>query len=113
MLRIVVTKKPFELKKGFRRVNLGKRSPPSPKPEVTRTYPPLLYLRCFISHLVFSFKDYKECRIFVFLESIYLKKNKLKLFIKYMVSIRCQMVVKVELEKLGIRFSKVEIGEVE
>jgi hypothetical protein len=30
-----------------------------------------------------------------------------------MVSIRCQMVVKVELEKLGIRFSKVEIGEVE
>jgi|SRR5664280_1048829 len=48
-----------------------------------------------------------------FWESIYLKKKKLKLFIKYMVSIRCKMIVKAELEKLGIRFSKVELGEVE
>jgi len=30
-----------------------------------------------------------------------------------MVSIRCKMIVKAELEKLGIQFSKVELGEVE
>jgi AraC-like DNA-binding protein len=37
----------------------------------------------------------------------------MKLYIKYMVSIRCKMVVKAELDRLGIRHSVVELGEVE
>jgi AraC-like DNA-binding protein len=36
----------------------------------------------------------------------------LKLYIKYMVTIRCKMVVKSELEKLGLHFANVELGEV-
>jgi YesN/AraC family two-component response regulator len=36
----------------------------------------------------------------------------MKLYIKYMVSIRCKLVVKAELEKLGIPYSSVELGEV-
>ena len=40
------------------------------------------------------------------------KKKILKLFIKYMVSLRCKMVVKTELEKLGILYKKVDLGEV-
>ena len=35
----------------------------------------------------------------------------MKLFIKYMVSIRCKMVVKSELEKLGLHYNFVELGE--
>ena len=37
----------------------------------------------------------------------------MKLYIRYMVSIRCKMVVKTELEKLGLHSLKVELGEVE
>jgi len=37
----------------------------------------------------------------------------LKLFIKYMVSIRCKMVVKSELDKLGLHYKMVDLGEVE
>ncbi len=37
----------------------------------------------------------------------------MKLFIKYMVSIRCKMIVKSELEKLGIHHLIVDLGEVE
>jgi AraC-like DNA-binding protein len=37
----------------------------------------------------------------------------LKLYIKYMVSTRCKMVVKEELKKLGLHFMVVELGEVE
>lgn len=36
----------------------------------------------------------------------------MKLFIKYMVSLRCKMVVKSELDKLGLHYLKVELGEV-
>lgn len=36
----------------------------------------------------------------------------MKLFIKYMVSIRCKMLVKAELENLGIHYNTVELGEV-
>jgi AraC-like DNA-binding protein len=36
----------------------------------------------------------------------------MKLFIKYMVSIRCKMVVKSELDKLGLHYQKVDLGEV-
>ncbi|MFU8844263.1 MAG: helix-turn-helix domain-containing protein, partial [Bacteroidales bacterium] len=36
----------------------------------------------------------------------------MKLFIKYMVSMRCKMVVKSELDKLGLHYLKVELGEV-
>jgi len=37
----------------------------------------------------------------------------LKLYIKNMVCIRCKMVVKSELEKLGMHYTAVELGEVE
>ena len=37
----------------------------------------------------------------------------MKLHIKYMVSIRCKMVVKAELKKLGLSHSAIELGEVE
>jgi len=37
----------------------------------------------------------------------------MKLYIKYMVSLRCKMVVKSELEKLEIPFTSVELGEVD
>ncbi|WP_460552611.1 helix-turn-helix domain-containing protein [Ferruginibacter profundus] len=37
----------------------------------------------------------------------------MKLFIKYMVSIRCKMVVKAELDKMGLHYGAVDLGEVE
>jgi AraC-like DNA-binding protein len=37
----------------------------------------------------------------------------MKLFLKYMVSIRCKMMVKAELQKMGLHYRKVELGEVE
>lgn len=37
----------------------------------------------------------------------------MKIFIKNMVTIRCKMIVKSELEALGINYSSVELGEVE
>jgi hypothetical protein len=37
----------------------------------------------------------------------------MKLYIKYMVSIRCKLMVKDELEKLGLNYKLVELGEVE
>ena len=37
----------------------------------------------------------------------------MKLFIKYMVSLRCKMMVKEELKKLGLHFIVVELGEIE
>jgi AraC-like DNA-binding protein len=37
----------------------------------------------------------------------------MKLYIKYMVSIRCKMMVKSELEKLGLHYGMVELGDVE
>ncbi|MES2285489.1 MAG: AraC family transcriptional regulator [Bacteroidota bacterium] len=37
----------------------------------------------------------------------------MKLYIKYMVSARCKMVVKEELKKLGLHFTPVDLGEVE
>lgn len=37
----------------------------------------------------------------------------MKLYIKYMVSIRCKMVVKQELEKLGVPDYRVDLGQVE
>ena len=41
------------------------------------------------------------------------KRTCLKIFIKYMVSNRCKMVVKEELKKLGLHFIVVDLGEVE
>ena len=35
----------------------------------------------------------------------------MKLFLKYMVSIRCKMIVKSELEKMGLHYTSVELGE--
>jgi 4-hydroxy-tetrahydrodipicolinate reductase len=40
-------------------------------------------------------------------------KSLLKIFIKYMLSIRCKMAVKEELKKLGLHFIVVDLGEVE
>lgn len=37
----------------------------------------------------------------------------MKLYVKYMVSIRCKMVVIAELENLGFHYTSVELGEVE
>ena len=37
----------------------------------------------------------------------------MKLYIKYMVSLRCKMVVKDELKKLGLHFIIVDLGEIE
>lgn len=37
----------------------------------------------------------------------------MKLYIKFMVSIRCKMVVKAELDKLGLHYGVVDLGEVE
>lgn len=37
----------------------------------------------------------------------------MKLYIKYMVSIRCKMLVKEELKKLGLHYAAVDLGEVE
>ena len=37
----------------------------------------------------------------------------MKLYIKYMVSIRCKMVVKAELDKLGLHYIVVDLGEAE
>jgi AraC-like DNA-binding protein len=39
--------------------------------------------------------------------------NNMKLYIKYMVSLRCKMVVKEELKKLGLRYVAVDLGTVE
>lgn len=39
--------------------------------------------------------------------------KKVKLFIKYMVSIRCKLVVKSELDKLGLHYTKLNLGEVD
>jgi AraC-like DNA-binding protein len=41
------------------------------------------------------------------------KEDSLKLYIKYMVSTRCKMVVKEELKKLRLHFIMVELGEIE
>ncbi|RFS17046.1 AraC family transcriptional regulator [Emticicia sp. C21] len=37
----------------------------------------------------------------------------MRLYIKYMVSIRCKMLLKAELEKLGLIYGVIELGEVE
>ncbi len=39
--------------------------------------------------------------------------NGMKLFIKNMVSLRCKMVVKAELESMGVNYTLIELGEVE
>ena len=43
----------------------------------------------------------------------YYKKNEMKLYIKYMVSLRCKMMVKEELKKLGLHDVSVDLGMVE
>lgn len=40
-------------------------------------------------------------------------KDQVKLYIKYMVSLRCKMLVKEELKKLGLRYVVVDLGMVE
>ena len=61
----------------------------------------------YIYILAFS-REKHLCKSF-----IYLSNKFLKLFIKYMVSIRCKMVVKSELDKLGLHYIVVDLGEIE
>ena len=42
-----------------------------------------------------------------------IRQTKMKLYIKYMVSLRCKLVVKAELEKMGIPFTVVDLGMIE
>ncbi|UTA66897.1 MULTISPECIES: AraC family transcriptional regulator [Emticicia] len=37
----------------------------------------------------------------------------MKLYVKFMVSIRCKMLVKAELDKLGLRWRSIDLGEIE
>lgn len=37
----------------------------------------------------------------------------MKLYIKYMVSMRCKKIVKTELQKLSLHFANIDLGEVE
>lgn len=41
------------------------------------------------------------------------KYKELKLYVKYMVSLRCKMVVKAELDKIGVAYDAVDLGTVE
>jgi len=49
----------------------------------------------------------------IFVLVIQARKINMKLYIKYMVSIRCKMVVKEELKKLGLHFVNLDLGVVE
>jgi len=51
--------------------------------------------------------------MYTFVENAHEYIIKLKIYIKYMVSTRCKMVVKEELRKLGLHFIVVDLGEVE
>lgn len=44
---------------------------------------------------------------------VVISENKIRLFIKYMVSHRCKLMVKSELEKLNIEYGVVDLGAVE
>lgn len=46
-------------------------------------------------------------------QRFYNKNKEMKLFIKYMVSLRCKNVVKTELDKFGFHYKKIDLGEVE
>jgi len=50
---------------------------------------------------------------FIFVLQTNIPEEKLKLYIKNMVCTRCKMVVKSELEKLGLHYTTVELGEAE
>ena len=63
--------------------------------------------------MIILFNSYFNSYIFDYNTKCILRMDFLKLYIKNMVSIRCQMVVKSELERLGINYTKVEVGEVE
>lgn len=60
-----------------------------------------------------SYVSLSELNIRIFDGNNFLKITILKLYIKYMVSARCKMVVKEELKKLGLHFIVVDLGEVE
>ncbi len=69
----------------------------------------------FFSFYVFAnslLKIIKKC-IFVRQSKVNPIKYSLKLYIKNMVCTRCKMVVKSELEKLGVHYKTVDLGEVE
>ncbi|MFN0049854.1 MAG: hypothetical protein ACKVOU_12095, partial [Cytophagales bacterium] len=42
-----------------------------------------------------------------------LQRNNMRLYIKHMVSLRCKMIVKQQLNKLGIKCSSLDLGSVE
>ena len=55
------------------------------------------------------------CPVLIFYLKIFphLVTDELKLYIKYMVSIRCKMMVQAKLDRLGLHYGKIELGEVE
>ena len=58
------------------------------------------------------------CRKYFYVLSLFIgvdiiKKQRLKLYIQNMVCIRCKMVVKSELEKLGLHYISLDLGEAE
>ena len=65
---------------------------------------PVLILS-YIKPLFQSTRNSNTSRVSIFLI--------MKLYLKFMVSIRCKMLVKSELDQLGLRYTRVELGEAE
>jgi len=69
------------------------------------------FLECLFKFKIISIFGY-SINMNELLQS-YVSSYKVKLYIKNMVCIRCKMVVKAELEKLGIGYILIELGQVE
>src|SRR5450759_2214356 len=63
--------------------------------------------------MIIFIKSSLDCCIFALSPNCILIINSLKLYIRNMISVRCQMAVKSELERQGINYTSVELGEVE
>ena len=55
---------------------------------------------------------WKFCPVSLFLKTILKKSKKMKLYIKNMVCQRCKKIVRDELDKIGVPYASVELGEV-
>ncbi len=64
--------------------------------------------------MVKSNKNFDFCNYFhIIIVVLITKANLLKLYIKYMVSIRCKMAVKSALDIMGLHYKSVELGEID
>ena len=77
-------------------------------PDFGNNFPPVRALRICSGLLFFAKTSSRNCRLET-CETLY----GMKLYIKYMVSIRCKMIVRAELAKLGLAHGMVDLGEVE